>query len=52
MRFKIMRLTAVRNVSKWTVYASGELRLLQMVLELDIGRFASKDNRPHKTSCG
>ena len=33
-----MRLTAIHNGLKWTISASGGLGLLQMVLELVIGR--------------
>ncbi|KAG7021184.1 Biotin carboxyl carrier protein of acetyl-CoA carboxylase 1, chloroplastic, partial [Cucurbita argyrosperma subsp. argyrosperma] len=43
MRFKIVRLTAIHNGPKRTISASSELRLLQMVSELDTGRCASKD---------
>ena len=42
MRFKTLRLTSIRNEPKETKFASSELELLQMVLELDIGRCASK----------
>ena len=38
--FKIVRLTAVRNGPKRTISASGELGLLQMVLESDTERCA------------
>ena len=34
--------------SKWTIFASDELGLLQMVSELDIGRCASKEAQPGK----
>ena len=37
---------AIRNGSKCTISASGELGLLQMVLELDIGRCANEDANP------
>ena len=33
----------IRNGSKWTIFASGGFRLLQMVLEPDIGRCARED---------
>ena len=38
-----MRLTAIHNGPKRTTSASGGIGLLQMVLELDNGRCASKD---------
>ena len=47
MRFKAVRLTAIRNGSKRIISASGELRLLQMVLEPNTGRCASKDTSPY-----
>ena len=34
------------NGPKWTISASGELRLLQIVLELDTGPCASEDAGP------
>ena len=39
---------AEEEKSKMTIYASGELRLLQIVLELDIGQCASENVRPPK----
>ncbi|KAG7025310.1 Aluminum-activated malate transporter 10, partial [Cucurbita argyrosperma subsp. argyrosperma] len=36
-RFKTVRLAMIRNKPKWTISASSEIGLLQMVLELDIG---------------
>ena len=38
-----MRLTAMCNGPKRTISASGGLKLLQMVLELDTGRCAGED---------
>ena len=46
MRFKTVRLTAIRNGPKWTISASIGLGLLQMVSELDTGRCASEDAGP------
>ena len=46
MRFKIVRLTTIHNRPKWTISASGELELLQMVSELDTGQCASEDAGP------
>ena len=43
MRFKTVRLMVIRNGSKRTIFANDELGLLQMVLELDIGRYANED---------
>ena len=42
-RFKIVRLTAIRNGPKWTIFISGWFELLQMVLESDTGRCTSED---------
>ena len=39
-------LKLVRNGPKWTIFASGQLGLLQIVSELDTERCASKDARP------
>ena len=41
--FKIVRLTAIRNGLKRTIFASGGLRLLQIVSEPSIGWCANKD---------
>ena len=46
MRFKTVRLTVIRNEAKRTIFTSGELGLLQMVLELVIGRCANGDAGP------
>ena len=46
MRFKTVRLIVMRNGSKWTIFASGGLGLLQMVSEPDIGRYASENAGP------
>ena len=46
MRVKTVRLTAIHNGSKWTIFASGELELLQMVLEPNTGQCASEDAGP------
>ena len=43
MRLKTVRPTAIRNGPKWTISASGELGLLQVVLEPDTGWCASKN---------
>ena len=43
MRFKTVRLMAIHNEPKQTIFASGGLGLLQMVLELDTGQCASED---------
>ena len=40
---RIVRLTTIHNRPKWTVSASGGLRLLPMVLEAYIGRCTSED---------
>ena len=47
MRFKIVRLLAIRNGSKQTISASGRLELLQMVSEQDTGWCASEDAGPY-----
>ena len=36
----------IRNGSKWTIFASGGLGLLQMVLDPVTGRYASEDTSP------
>ena len=41
--FKIVRLMVIRNGSKWTIFASSEFRLLQMISELDTSWCASGD---------
>ena len=41
-----MRLTVIRNGPKRTIFASGELGLLQMESELDTEWCASKDAGP------
>ena len=47
-----MRLTAIRNEPKRIISASGELGLLQMILELDTERCASEDARsPKRVDC-
>ena len=38
-----MRLTAMRNDPKWTIFVSGGLELLQMASEPDTGQYASED---------
>ena len=43
MRFKTVRLTAIRNGSKQTISISGSLGLLQIVSKSDIERCASED---------
>ena len=43
MCFKTMKLIVIRNGPKRTIFVSGELELLQMVLEPYTGRCASKD---------
>ena len=48
MRFRIVRLMAICNGLKWTIYASGGLELLQMVLEPDTGWCGSEDVGPLK----
>ena len=52
MRFKTVRLMAIRNESKRTISGSSGLMPLQMVSELDIGRCASEDTRPPKGGGG
>ena len=46
MRFKIVRLTAICNGSKRTMFVSSGLGLLQMVSEPDTGRCVSEDADP------
>ena len=46
MRFKTVRLTAMRNGLKRTIFASGGLGLLQMVSELGSERCDSEDAGP------
>ena len=41
-----MKLTAIPNGPTWTIFTSGELRVLQMVSKLDTGQCARKDVRP------
>ena len=48
MRFRNVRLMAIRNGSKWTISASGGLEILQMVSEPDTERCASEDAGPPK----
>ena len=43
MCFKTVKLTAICNGSKWTIFASGGLGLLQMVSEPDTEWCASED---------
>ena len=46
MRFKTVRLTAIRNELKRIISTSDELMRLQMVSEADIEQCVSKDARP------
>ena len=48
MRFKTVSLTVIRNGPKRTIFASNELRLFQMVLELDTGWCANEDAGPSR----
>ena len=42
----MVRLTAIHNGSKWIIFASGRLGLLQIVLESDTERYVSEDAGP------
>ena len=44
--FKIVRLTTIRNGSKWTISVNSELWLLQIVPERDTERCANEDADP------
>ena len=44
-----MRLKILRKNLKRTIYVSGELRLLQMILERDIERCANEKDGGHET---
>ena len=46
MRFNTVRLKAIRNEPKRTIFVSGGLGLLQMVMEPDIEQCASVDVGP------
>ena len=46
-----MRLTTICNGPKQTIFASGELELLQMVTELDTEWCASEDAEPDIEQC-
>ena len=48
MRFKIVRLTAIRNGLKRILFASGGLGLLRVVSQADIGQCASEDTGPSR----
>ena len=48
MRFRIVRLTAIRNWLKRIIYVSSELGLVRMVSELVTGWCASEDARPSR----
>ena len=48
MRFKTVRLTAIRNRPKRTISTSSELELLQMVSEPDTERCANEDAGPRR----
>ena len=41
----------IHNGPKWTISASSKFRLLQMILEPDIGRCANKDAGPKGVDC-
>ena len=46
MRFKTVKLTTIRNWSKWTIFVSGKLELLPIVSELGTKRCANEDTGP------
>ena len=45
LRFKTVRLTAIRNEPKHKIFASGGLRLLQMVLDPIMGQSVNENAR-------
>jgi len=45
MSFKILRRNPRRESPKMTISTNSKVRLLQMILELDIGRYANEDAR-------
>ena len=45
MRFKIVRLTAIRNGPKWTIFVYSRLELLQLILECDIPYWLGEENK-------
>ena len=48
MRFKNLEGKSERESTKRTIFASGGLGWLQMVLELDTGRCASEEAKPRR----